>query len=135
MHKSVFIQSDNIGLPLVDRIENLMQGLESIAVSAAKAKQWSASVFALREVRACLEVIGKIKGEILPANQQIRVGVAVNVSAVSQAREISDGDLELRIAQDVSEATDGFNEQAIARMKRLLERNNGRLLDVQHAAS
>ncbi len=123
--------------PLVDRIESLMIRLESISAKAQTAKEWHASVAAMKEVRCSLELIAKLTGQIVPAGQGVTVGVAVNVSTGHSVSDLDDGDLELQIARDVAAATDNFNEETIARLKRLVARNrisDDKLLDV-HAAS
>ena len=137
MHKTVVVQGEDAGLPLVDRIESLVTRLERMSDQAAKAAQWNAAVCALKEVGSCLQVIGKLSGQLQPAGQQIRVAVGVSVNANPPARELDDRSLELQIAMDVSEATLGFDAEEISRLKQLVERNrvgDDKLLEV-HAAS
>jgi hypothetical protein len=120
MHRDINIQSANAGKPLIDRIENVLARIEAIATAATKSKHWTAAVYALREVRACLELVGKMRGEIVPVSQQIRVGVALNVNTAPPVRDLGPHDLELKIALDVAEATDNFDPDAIARMQHLI---------------
>jgi len=52
------------GRTLVERIEGLVHEVRYIATAAQNQQQWVASTTALREVRCCLELLGKLSGEI-----------------------------------------------------------------------
>jgi hypothetical protein len=57
-----------VALSLVQRVEGLMADSKQIAVAAKTGQQWIAATSALREVRCCIELLGKLTGEISPAN-------------------------------------------------------------------
>jgi hypothetical protein len=108
--------------PLIDRVEALMDRLESISAKAQSAKEWHACVSAMKEVRCSLELLAKLTGQMPAAGQGVTVGVAVNVSTSHSASNLNDRDLDVQIAVDVSEATNGFDQATIERMKRLVQR-------------
>ena len=49
---------------LLSRVENLMQESEKIAAAAKLEKNWPAATSALREARSCLELLGKLRGDM-----------------------------------------------------------------------
>ena len=49
---------------LLERVENLILESRGIAEQAKHGKQWIAASGALREVRACLELLGKLSGQL-----------------------------------------------------------------------
>ena len=49
---------------LLERVESLIHDCRNIAAKAQRAKQWIAATGALREVRFCLELLGKLSGEL-----------------------------------------------------------------------
>ena len=49
---------------LLARVENLMHESERIAAAAKLEKNWPAAMSALREARGCLELLGKLRGEL-----------------------------------------------------------------------
>ncbi len=49
---------------LLGRIEGLIQDCRAISQKAQRARQWQAAVSALRELRGCLELLGKLSGEL-----------------------------------------------------------------------
>jgi hypothetical protein len=49
---------------LLERIESLIRECHGIAARAQREKQWIAATGALREVRLCLELLGKLSGEL-----------------------------------------------------------------------
>lgn len=49
---------------LLDRVENLVTESKAIAAEAKSEKQWVAATSALREVRCCIELLGKLSGEL-----------------------------------------------------------------------
>jgi hypothetical protein len=57
-----------VALSLVQRIENLVAESKQIAAAAKTQQAWIAATSALREIRACLELLGKLSGEISPGN-------------------------------------------------------------------
>jgi hypothetical protein len=109
--------------PLVDRVEALMNRLESLSSKAQSAKEWHAAVGAMKEVRLSLELIARLTGQMPSAGQAVTVGVALNVNTNHSTSSLSDRDLELQLAQDVSEATNGFDPQTIDRLRRLVDRS------------
>lgn len=49
---------------LLSRVERIMSRCELIAESATKAGDWLPAIAASRELRGCLELLGKLSGEI-----------------------------------------------------------------------
>jgi hypothetical protein len=104
---------------LLSRVENLMRESEKIAAAAKLEKNWPAATSALREARNCLELLGKLRGELQQANTvhlhkhaHLHTAAAVPTSAP---------ELELEIARRVSEATDNFDPAEIAGLRSLAE--------------
>jgi hypothetical protein len=60
---------------LMDRVERIMVRCELIAEQATKGKDWLPAIAASRELRSCLELLGKLSGEI---QNGVRVGIAIN---------------------------------------------------------
>jgi len=96
-----------------------MQESQKIAAAAKLEKNWPAATSALREARSCLELLGKLRGELQQADTvhlhkhaHLHAGAAVPTSAP---------ELELEIARRVSEVTDNFNPAEIARLRALVE--------------
>jgi len=88
MHKTVVVQGEDAGLPLVDRIESLVTRLERMSDQAAKAAQWNAAVCALKEVGSCLQVIGKLSGQIAMDVSEATLGFdAEEISRLKQLVE------------------------------------------------
>jgi hypothetical protein len=56
------------GRSLLDRVETLVTESRTIANAAKTQQQWVAATSALREVRCCLELLGKLTGEISSIN-------------------------------------------------------------------
>lgn len=57
-----------VALSLLQRVESLVAESKQIAAAAKTGQQWMAATSALREVRCCIELLGKLTGEISPAN-------------------------------------------------------------------
>jgi len=53
---------------LLERVESLIRDCHHIAARAQREKQWIAATGALREVRLCLELLGKVSGELQPSS-------------------------------------------------------------------
>jgi hypothetical protein len=53
-----------VALTLLDRVENLVSESRTIAEAAKTGQQWIAATSALREVRCCVELLGKLSGEL-----------------------------------------------------------------------
>jgi hypothetical protein len=102
---------------LLKRVEELIAKCNGIAAKAEKKKAWPAAVSALNQVRACLELLGRLSGELQNAGSSVQFHAHLHTNSAAPA---DDADLELQIAQHVSEATDGFNPREIARLKALL---------------
>ncbi len=60
---------------LMGRIERIMTRCEMIAETATKGKDWMPAIAASRELRGCLELLGKISGEIQSGT---RIGIGIN---------------------------------------------------------
>jgi hypothetical protein len=62
---------------LMNRVERVMARCEMIAETATKAKDWTPAISASRELRGCLELLGKLSGEIQTGT---KIGIAVNAA-------------------------------------------------------
>jgi hypothetical protein len=102
---------------LLKRVEELITKCNGIAAKAEKKKAWPAAVSALSQVRACLELLGRLSGELQNAGSSLQFHAHLHQNSAAPE---ADADLELQIARHVSEATDGFNPREIARLKALL---------------
>jgi hypothetical protein len=69
---------------LMDRVERVMARCEMIAETATQAKDWAPAIAASRELRGCLELLGKLNGEIQTGT---KIGIAVN-AAGSPVRDL-----------------------------------------------
>jgi hypothetical protein len=103
---------------LLSRVENLMQESEKIAAEAKIEENWSAATSALREARSCLELLGKLRGELQQADT-VHLHKHAHLHAAGVPTSASE--LELEIARRVSEATDNFHPAEIARLRSLVE--------------
>lgn len=59
---------------LMDRVERIMTRCETIAETATRTKDWFPAIAASRELRGCLELLGKLSGEIQSGTQ---VGIQI----------------------------------------------------------
>jgi hypothetical protein len=128
--------------PLLDRLEALLDRLDSIATKATSAKDWRAAVAGLREVREGLELLARLTGQMPTGSHGSSTVVAVNVTTGQPTNELTGRELDVQIAREVFAATEGFNPETIERMRRLVARNDrllgkggpdDRILDVQAA--
>ena len=103
---------------LLARVESLMQESEKIAAAAKLEKNWAAATSALREARGCLELLGKLRGE-LQQPSALHVHKHAHIHAAAQPR--NEVEIELEIARHVAAATANFDAQEIIRLKGLLE--------------
>jgi hypothetical protein len=108
---------------LLDRVQGLMLEIRQIAEQAKKNKNWTSALGAMRELRGCLELLGKLSGELTAQTPgpKVSVGVIVN-SGQPQPENDDSGDLELTLAKYVCEATNNFDATEIERMKQLCSR-------------
>jgi hypothetical protein len=60
---------------LLSRVERIMSRVELIAEQATKSKKWLPAVAASRELRSCLELLGRLSGEIQSGT---RIGIGIN---------------------------------------------------------
>src|ERR1700730_9087665 len=103
---------------LLARVESLMQESEKIAAAAKLEKNWPAATSALREARGCLELLGKLRGELQqPGSFHLHRHEHVHTSETA-TRE---AEIELMISQHVAAATNDFDSAEIARLKGLWE--------------
>jgi hypothetical protein len=103
---------------LLQRIETLITECREIASAARKEKNWGAATGALRETRGCLELLGRLSGE-LQAAASLHLHQHAHLHAGS-AMPGSEMELELEIARNVAEATANFDEGEIARLRALV---------------
>lgn len=103
---------------LLARVENLMHECEKIAAAAKLEKNWAAATSALREARGCLELLGKLRGELQqPGSLHLHKHEHVHTSETAT----SEAEVELMISQHVAAATNNFDSAEIARLKGLWE--------------
>lgn len=108
---------------LLDRVSGLISEIREIAEKAKKDKSWNCALAALRELRSCIELLGKLSGELQAQTPGPKVQVGVIVNAQQQQPQSEDGgDLELTLAKYVCEATSNFDAAEIERMKTLCSR-------------
>jgi len=113
---------------LLARVESLMQESEKIATAAKLEKNWPAATSALREARGCLELLGKLRGELQQPGA-LHLHKHAHAQIASQPR--NEVEIDLEIARHVAAATADFSAEEIARLKGLLERDGpqtGRVL-------
>jgi hypothetical protein len=104
---------------LLSRVEEVVNDARRITRQAEEKEELSTALAGLKTITHSLELFGKLKGE-LQRGAVVQVGVEVNVS--SQRTETgSEVDLDVLIAQRVSEATNGFDPVEITRVKALAE--------------
>ena len=95
-----------------------MQESEKIAAAATLEKNWPAATSALREARGCLELLGKLRGELQqPGSLHLHKHEHVHTSETAT----SEAEIELMISQHVAAATNDFDCAEIARLKGLWE--------------
>ena len=103
---------------LLARVEGLMQESEKIAAAAKLEKNWPAATSALREARGCLELLGKLRGELQQPGA-LHLHKHAHIHSAAQPR--NEVEIELEIARHVAAATANFDAQEIIRLKGLLE--------------
>jgi DNA-binding Lrp family transcriptional regulator len=129
LERGVVVERVDPNLSLVERIELCSRRVDAIASAATMAKSWSAATQALRELRCCLELLARMSGVLKPAGINVAVGVGVNVNSHTQqlpAGKMTDLDLDYQLAMDVAEATHGFDEIEIARLRALAQQGVSR---------
>ena len=77
---------------LLQRVETLISRCERIGAQAESDRQWGAAVSAARELRACLELIAKVTGELKPASTSVKVQLG-GIESLS-FRDLSDTQLD-----------------------------------------
>jgi hypothetical protein len=100
---------------LLDRVEALMKDCTGIAAAAKTEKAWPAAISALAQVRACLELLARLTGQLQAGSVQFHAHLHTGASVPT-----NEADLEFEIARHVAEATLNFDEHEIARLKALL---------------
>ena len=65
---------------LLDRIEALILDVRRIAAKAEKAGQWGPAAGALREARACIELLARLRGELQAGGVNVGVGIKMNIA-------------------------------------------------------
>jgi transposase-like protein len=76
---------------LLSRVERLMSRMETICQKATEQGEWAGAVGASRELRGCLELLGKLSGELQPNGAR----VAINFGDITKIdiRSLSDDQL------------------------------------------
>lgn len=98
---------------LLYRVENLVDRFEEIAVAAKEAKDVRAAIAALKEVRGCLDLLARLRGELNAATVNVHIDQVVNIKA--------GGDPDIEVALLIARATRGFAEEELRRFKTLAE--------------
>ncbi|HXM22568.1 MAG TPA: hypothetical protein VN948_15030 [Terriglobales bacterium] len=105
---------------LLSRVEGILAEVKEIAKAAKKQKDWPAATAAFREMRGCLELLGKVTGELQP--QQ---GGSLHLHRHTHVvRPKSEADVDIDIAWHVATATNNFDPGEIARLRALTAVNN-----------
>jgi hypothetical protein len=73
----------------LERIEALILDVRRIAQKAEKAGQWGQAASALREARACIELLARLRGELQAASVNVGVGINMGdlVERINRGRE------------------------------------------------
>jgi NAD(P)-dependent dehydrogenase (short-subunit alcohol dehydrogenase family) len=123
--------------PLLGRLDALFQRLDLIAGKAETAKDWKATVSALREVRECVELLARLTGQMPTVGHGSSVAVAVSVNTGHPANELTGRELDTQIAMEVFAATNGFDAETVERMKRLVAKSQSddRILELTTAST
>jgi hypothetical protein len=119
------VQQTVQAVSLLDRVQSLIAEIREIAEKAKKDKSWNCALAALRELRSCLELLGKLSGELQAQTPGPRVQIGIALGAGQQQRTESDdgndADLDARVAECVREATLDFDPVEIARLKMICQ--------------
>ncbi len=75
---------------LLDRVERLVSRCETICEKAMAEGEWTPAVSATRELRGCLELIGKLSGELKQPG--VNIGIQANFAELS-VKDFSDQQL------------------------------------------
>jgi hypothetical protein len=60
---------------LLSRVERIMGRLETICEAATKERDWLPAIAASRELRGCLELLGKLSGELQAGGMKVKIAV------------------------------------------------------------
>jgi hypothetical protein len=127
------VQQTVQAISLLDRVQSLMLEIRQIAEQAKKNKSWGSALGAMRELRGCIELLGKLSGELQAQTPgpKLSVAVGVNVNSGQQTEHDDGGDanLDARVAECVREATLDFNPDEIARLKAISQQRVFPLLE------
>jgi hypothetical protein len=78
---------------LLGRVERIMARCESIAEAATRERDWSPAIAASRELRGCLELLGRLSGEL-----QSGTNLAVRIINGQPARMVAIGSPEWQVS-------------------------------------
>jgi hypothetical protein len=109
--KEVMVEKAPTTDDLLYRVENLVNRFEEIAVAAKEAKDVRAAIAALKEVRGCLDLLARLRGELNAATVNVHIDQVVNIK--------TDGDPDIEVALLIARATHGFDEEELRRFKTL----------------
>lgn len=102
---------------LLARIETLLRESEEIAKAAKRRKEWPAATAALREARSCLELLGRLRGELTQNGTNLKVQVGVVQASIPQELPENMAELEAKIAIEIGRLTNNFDPAEIERLK------------------
>lgn len=112
----------------VAEASSLLKGLEQVITDARrltsraeKKGNYNAALAGLRTITSSLELLAKVTGQLRPENGGLHLHKHLHTTSATEPGALSDSALEIEIARDVCEATHGFDEREIARLKSLLE--------------
>jgi hypothetical protein len=80
---------------LLSRVEKLMGQADRIYEGAMKSAEWSGAAAAAREMRGCLELLGKIGGEL--SSGGTKVAISVGIGRSSDLSRMTDEELDSEI--------------------------------------
>ena len=105
---------------LLDRVESLIAEFREIASQAQKKKNWTGAVGALREVRGCLDLLGRLSGQ-LQAAASLSFHRHLHVEGQSTPIPKTEAEIDSEIAELVRQSTNNFDIREFHRLRLLLQ--------------
>jgi hypothetical protein len=101
---------------LLSRVERIVSRCESIAEAATRERDWLPAIAASRELRGCLELLGKLSGEI-QSGTKVGIQIVNGVPAKTVVVGSPEWQASLRDYMDACIAEYDADEEARARSK------------------
>ncbi len=105
---------------LLSRVEELITELRDLGREARTHKSYAAAASALAQVRGCLDLLGRLSGE-LQAAASLSFHKHLHLEAQREPELQSPEELDLQIAKQVGQATENFQIEEFLRLKALVE--------------